>query len=305
MNKTFTICVIAMLVFASSVSAQPWQSIFGKDSTVWTRMVSGPSTLDPIYTARFYVEKDTILRASRYKKVSNSLPPHMLNRYLLREVLDSGKVYCVELKTIPQDPTAPCRHGEFLYMDYNLKKGDTFFHYPPPYEQEGVVDTTFIENGRKHIVFAQKFPDSLNERYTMIEGIGFNFNIGNNFPCVYDRAPSASFLFCNWKDNVQQYATPRFNNNCYPYPIYVTGIKEPAKSLYAIYPNPTSTAINIVFDNALIANTQYHIYDALGRLIQQSDIQAGAQKVNIDIANHPSGIYCLVIDNQKFLFTKQ
>ncbi len=287
------------LVCFSSAFAQPWQSMFGNTSTLWTREVSGPTSLDPVYTVRYFPENDTTVGPHTYQKITNTLPTK-INAFLLREVLDSGKVYCLELNNTGKTPLEPCERTEFLYMDYNLKKGDTFFRWPSPYEAQGIVDSVYELNGRKHWIFGMF---NMDQHLEMIEGIGFNFNLGLSFHCTY-REANDNYLICYYKDGLQYFQNMWSPNSCFPDP-EPTSIPKLKKAITKIYPNPAFDKLHVILNNPAVPATAYTLYNSIGQVIANGLIENNATEFTIATDQYVPGTYCLIIDNQKTLFTKQ
>ncbi len=67
----------------------------------------------------------------------------------------------------------------------------------------------------------------------------------------------------------------------------------------AIYPNPTSTDINISIDNNQYNTAEITLYDLLGRTILQQEINANQTQLKRNDATMPAGIYYLSVRTQE------
>jgi len=59
------------------------------------------------------------------------------------------------------------------------------------------------------------------------------------------------------------------------------------------YPNPAIDELTVKFDSAPEEAMQIQVYDLMGRMLQTHSIQVGQQKLHIDLANLPAGVYIL------------
>src|SRR5690606_35471675 len=135
--------------------AQPYQSIFGKDSTMWNVVYSvangiGMNTLS---------SKQTItISGENYHLV---IPSWSCDSLLIWEDTNSGKVWCNNLRLDSSD---------YLMADMGLQLGDSFsFEFG---QMKFAVDSVFYQNSKKLIRFnsASAFVDTI----YFIEGVGPN-----------------------------------------------------------------------------------------------------------------------------------
>jgi uncharacterized delta-60 repeat protein len=71
---------------------------------------------------------------------------------------------------------------------------------------------------------------------------------------------------------------------------------------FKVYPNPTSTFLNIYTSDALIAGTEYRIIDSSGRLLCSGSLN---KQGTIEVGNLKTGIYVISIDGYRSIkFTK-
>lgn len=81
-----------------------------------------------------------------------------------------------------------------------------------------------------------------------------------------------------------------------------SGIHEPfANNQLVIYPNPSSSIINIQFLEKNSFPVEYHIVNLLGEIVLQGKLTfENSNKGNIDISNLTDGIYLIKLNNSKF-----
>jgi len=86
----------------------------------------------------------------------------------------------------------------------------------------------------------------------------------------------------------------------------IVGIKEPLeqpepeKSDIVVYPNPATEMINVqcsMFNEK--KNLWLEIYDLFGREIEEVKVPAGQQKVSLDVAHYPPGLYVAVLRSER------
>ena len=75
-----------------------------------------------------------------------------------------------------------------------------------------------------------------------------------------------------------------------------TGVSETANSnTFNVYPNPAQQQVTVDFGNSPQKGTLF-VYNALGQLQMQQEI-ANAQRVTLNIASFPAGIYFVQLGN--------
>ena len=184
---------------------------------------------------------------------------------------------------------------EYLIMDLNLSVNDTF-HTLNEYGQpiNWIVDSVFIKNDKKHILFNSYIHGSFPDSYRMfIEGVGPNWGLQER---LYD----GGFLYfiCKYNGDSLCYAVSdaSFENCDFREPCIGDGIveidtPEPSK----IYPNPFTDFFTL--DNP-DAETHLMIYDCMGRVGMEKELQPGHHVINMQ--NNPAGIYivCLICNGK-------
>lgn len=186
--------------------AQPFRSIFGKDSTSWSTLVEH---FDGAYTQQYSsYNKDSMIGAVRYNQVVyryNSGEPALF----LREDTITGKLW---MKSYQNE--------EMLIMNLSLQVGDTF---------------VAINNGSQNqfLYVANVYTDSLNRRtiqfkekhrhtgltngmntadscILFIEGVGPTTGIANDALSTIRNE-----LLCVYKDGVRTFANDYYKGICY------------------------------------------------------------------------------------------
>ena len=184
---------------------------------------------------------------------------------------------------------------EFLIMDLTLSIGDTF-HTKDHYGQQHdlFVDSVYFLYGKKHIRFNETIEWGYPDSYRMfIEGVGPNWGLQERF-C------DGGYLYfiCKYNGDSLCYAVSdaSFENCDFREPCIGDGIveidtPEPSK----IYPNPFTDFFTL--DNP-DAETHLMIYDCMGRVCMEKDLQPGHHVINIQ--NNPAGIYivCLICNGK-------
>lgn len=60
-----------------------------------------------------------------------------------------------------------------------------------------------------------------------------------------------------------------------------------------IRPNPNTGQFTVVFQDPLVAESYYSVYDALGKLLYQRPLPAGSSTANVDLSRYGPGTYVL------------
>jgi hypothetical protein len=63
-----------------------------------------------------------------------------------------------------------------------------------------------------------------------------------------------------------------------------------------VYPNPTTSLVNLKIDNFNLANLSYQLFDGIGRLI--TDKKITEDETQIQLENYPSAIYLLNVNQE-------
>lgn len=85
----------------------------------------------------------------------------------------------------------------------------------------------------------------------------------------------------------------------------IISVSDPSDSPFVIYPNPAKDHINIRLEQNQASFTQIQLYDMMGKIVLDNISRepiSGANDINIDLSNVPSGIYYLnaFINNKEY-----
>jgi hypothetical protein len=270
---TFALIVISWGLFYDHSKAQPYETVFGVDTTQWNVFYLIPD-YDPTYIYKAY--GDTSINYLNYKILYEGGGLGKTQGYLREDTL-TGKLWFLSKSGT-----------ETLIMDLALEKTDTFIFSTFGPNMEFSVDTVFYRSGRKYISFNGSSPDSI----FFIEGIGpsnFLYSEWVNFPFYAQ-------LRCMFKDNILIFHNSRFTN-CYD---SGTGVISNQLQSFNIYPNPASEIITFPFDNGI--NLPIEIYNSVGYLIFKEDYINNRQ---INISEFPPGLYIVRINIGSNIFIQK
>lgn len=221
--------LLLFFLLTCNLSAQPYESIFGKNSTLW---IIQWENLDFGGIDSIVVEKDTLISGILWKKIISRQPSGWQGG-LLREDTISGKVW--------HRPLDFHSDIEYLAFDFSLVAGDTF-DLSTNYHSNinAVVDSTYFTNNTKHIRF-----DASSVHYNNIEQIIWIEGVTGNQGPIYKASSGFGwpYLLCAFKDGVQTYSNLRHDGNCNP---LISGLN--STSVFSglhVYPNPFQTDLYI------------------------------------------------------------
>jgi hypothetical protein len=253
------------VLFYNYSKAQPYESVFGQDTTQWNVIYLVPD-LYPTFIYR--AVGDTVIDDFNYKQLFLGTSDKLGNRFgYLREDTTIGKLWHLSIS-----------NKERLIMDLSLEKSDTF-HFEGDFEY--TVDTVFYRSGRKYISFNEGSEDSV----LFIEGIGpFNFLHWVEVPF-----PEEAQIRCMFKDNVLIFKNSSYSN-CYD---TVTNVICEQLNTINIYPNPALNYISI----SSMENEVYsiEIFNTMGYLVFNESINNNKQ---INISSLTAGIYAIRINTK-------
>lgn len=278
------IIIFVFLLAVQPVAAQPYQSIFatGDGDTRWLIIWNN---LWGWVADTVFVEGDTVLNATDYKKISRQVFTNAIPFALMREDVNTGKVWC----WYNGDSV------ERLSFDFSLDAGDTFdirnfidignpnyssTNYPDSFN---VVDSIRFINGLKHIYFKGYYAHK--EPFAFIEGVGSNAGVlWNQYgpTIMYDQ-----YLLCSYKNGQKtSFINKRYNGSCIG-PVNVKDI--PYTQYISIYPMPlpgNSTAfINNKSSTEIIKAEIISLDGKVLRTIKSSNVRS------LELYNIPAGYY--------------
>lgn len=274
--------IILIFVFAcffEEAEAQPFESVFGKDTTQWNIVYQIP---DYFPTLIFKAYGDTLVNGEKYVPVHKGYNYTPLELYgYMKEDTDVGKLWFRDIKG-----------QEELLMDLSMEKSDSFYFglsEPILY----TVDTVYYNSGRKYISF-----NEANNAYPVlfIEGIGpFNMFFSNE---VSD--PWYAQIRCKKNDNILVFMNSDYDT-CVD---TLTSVNNYFGESIKIYPNPANGYLTI--SNNTTETGILELFNSLGtRVLSQKIIGDG----QVDIGNLSNGVYLVdyQVKNKHFItkFTKQ
>jgi hypothetical protein len=232
---------------------------------------------------------DTLVNDKKYSKLYYSYNSDYDFKYtgiIVRE--DSNRVYFRNFN----DTT------ELKLYDFNLNVGDTIttagigpcslgIYYDYFYTIID-VDTIIIDNTPLKRLIINDAEFDLNVPFEWIEGIGSNFGLFSRFCCWDGMSPE---LFCCSQDGkiIYQSKTAQKRNACY----IEMGIEDLSNFNINVYPNPTTSNINIDIEN----NHAFLImFDMTGKIIQQKHIYNNCV---LDLSNYPIGVYTVNLFSER------
>ncbi|MCB0698229.1 MAG: T9SS type A sorting domain-containing protein [Chitinophagales bacterium] len=279
MKRCLITISILLVLCVQDAEAQPYQSIFGNDSTEWVFIWYN---LPGAFRSTAYIEKDTAVNGVNYKKLNlhNNLG---YKAGLIREDTTKGHVWYRDINIIftPDDTV------DRLIFRFDLKVGDTFTLQAQchnwPYLD--TVDSVKQVNGLKHIYFRSKLHPNAPEHITFVEGVGANYGIiplANSGYAMQNR-----YLLCSYKDGMKTgFENVRYEGACEA----GTDIAElNNQTEITVYPVPVQDVLNIKNSSA----TKIHraeIYNYTGVKVKSIVAQ---NITNVDVSELPTGYYIL------------
>jgi hypothetical protein len=92
--------------------------------------------------------------------------------------------------------------------------------------------------------------------------------------------------------------------NFYTMGVGYIGINETLPEIdFGLFPNPTSSVINIQLDNNIYRNNSMRIYNLLGELLETKRISTS--RTVLDVSNYPKGVYLININSEQGNKTKR
>jgi len=285
-TKKFFLPFFCFLLSFSALQAQ-YASVFGQDSTQW---IFEWSNLPGTQQDTLYSRYDSSFANRQWTKIEIPNSFHY-NSGWLAEDTTTGQLWYR-----PQ-PTAqsPGDSSVVLLMDLRLQVGDTFDISPAwgsiP-DSLAVVDSVYIEMGRKHIRF--KAIATGNEKVTFIEGVGPNLGILYKQPAVM----MSQYLLCAYQDGQQHYLNKSYGY-CNVYNGGPRAVVPLTKAQFQVYPNPVQNQLHIEKASALAVD-RIQLYNALGQLIWQKEFSA-----HLSLEPLPAGLYILQFWQDQTLIESQ
>lgn len=276
MRNIRLIQICCLLICSSHIitKAQPYESVFGKDTTQWNVVYHIPDYF-PTFIFKAYGEK--LISGKKYVPVYKGYHDTALALYgYFIEEVNFGKLWFLNLNG-----------QEELIMDLSLEKGDSFY-----FGREKIysytVDSVYFESGKKTISFETAFSKPV----LFIEGLG-PFNMFYNLNVSL---PEYAQIRCKKKDNNLVFMNSDYCT-CFD---TITSVGNIPNESFTIYPNPVNEYINI-YTNSTKCGT-FELFNNLGYQVLSKNVMGDEQ---IFIGNLPKGVYLVKYREQiKNLTTK-
>ncbi|MBK9193519.1 MAG: T9SS type A sorting domain-containing protein [Flavobacteriales bacterium] len=68
---------------------------------------------------------------------------------------------------------------------------------------------------------------------------------------------------------------------------------------FKVYPNPTTGQFTVEFEDPLMAESYYSVYDAMGRLLYQRPLPSGATMEQVDLSRYGKGAYVIKLTDRE------
>ncbi|MBN1184259.1 MAG: T9SS type A sorting domain-containing protein [Bacteroidales bacterium] len=277
MKKLYLLFTIVLFVKEAVIFSQPYESIFGKDTTVWFQ---AREAIDRIDNIQLSTVGDTVINDLDYKKIFGDDHIQYLNLYLREDTL-TGKVWIRD------------NESELLIMDLSLQKEDTFKIITNQLDSNAIVDTVYFINDKKIIELDYiLYLDDKMENLKFIEGVGSNAGLIYQLRSLDDNFENAQFLLCLYKDGILVYSDDLFNNECYYNNTYIES--NPILNELKVFPNPFLNQLTVRIPLASLSIIS--IFDTLGRTVYQAHTsKVGETELNLSYL--ASGVYLLYLEN--------
>lgn len=275
-TKHFLIFILLLPLFCT---AQPYQSIFGQESTVWyvaSKYLSQPGVDKLTGTAIGRVIQTVEYEGYTWYEYENF---DIGDGGYLRENLQTGEIFWKG----GLHPDVPV---EKKICDFSLQKGDVFT--TPIYDYDIYVDSVYFENGKKIILFNETVGfDSVSHQLKFIEGIGPSTYISNML--FYHGFPGEATL-CVYKDGAQVYNSGLLGGRC---TFEYNGISGFNVNEITIKPNPATEQIWVY--GTPVFPMEYYIANITGQVVCSGVVE----NEPINIQNLNPGLYFLTGINCK------
>ena len=278
--KNFLLWLYFFAFIVPVCQAQPYESIFGEESTSWNVLFDNSST-DSLSQ-----EGDTLIAGKSYKKLLR-ITAVDTSLYFLNEDSITGRVHFFTASDTALQ----------IILDLSLQVGDSLFIAAPHIFKTLRVDSVYFKSGRKHIQFNEGFPGSQYNQFTFIEGLGSSLGL------LYPESgvvPGIPFLLCSWKDSNHIYHDSTLSDSCYVQRTWSsTENKIEQGSTLIIFPNPCNDIIGIKSQEQNIYNIT--IFNMSGREVINRRLSPDrpTYSVQLNIEKFPSGIYFLSVETQE------
>lgn len=94
-----------------------------------------------------------------------------------------------------------------------------------------------------------------------------------------------------------------FIDNVYFYKTATNNISAISFNTLKVYPNPTSSALNLDIDAAGVTISNYSLVNVQGQIVLSSDVNSTSINTSIDVSNISNGIYFVKINTEQGVYT--
>jgi len=318
--------ITTILIFVSiSIWGQVYKSILANNTAKWTIEVMPDwvrtQTWYSVGQATVNAEQYTIIRSGdffwipylRYRNPSTIMIDNdsvwmntvldsskLTDERYLRENGDNSKLYLYDLNA----------KIEYLIMDLNLSKGDTFylpkssqiyFEYDGNDEKK-IVDSVYYSNGLKHIqlnaIFRKSIPTPMPtiKKLTFIEGVGPNLGV---FYVYGGESVNPDFFCLQCFQNKDRF----YGNKPCVYDYNYTRTSDVMSELDC---SVEQTKNAIVIKSKTLDNKIVSLYNIMGQCLYHKFI-ANTDQINLNTSNFHKGIYVILVTDAygEKLFSKK
>ena len=174
---------------------------------------------------------------------------------------------------------------ETLLYDFNLQVGDTIVGSLSLLPVDHIItsmDSVLVGNS-----FRKRWTINETPFYSIIEGVGSTFGLLPSFGGFFTHEPYFE-VTCFQEGGTMMY--PESPTSC----LTITDVAtEPQKASLHLYPNPTTSTINIQLPENNGKATRTRIYDMTGRLVHQQPFNP-----NMDVGYLDRGTYIVVVKTE-------
>lgn len=281
--KKLTSLFLVLILMKSIALCQPYKSIFSKGAVQWNVAETIP---DAAWTRVFTSHGDTVINNKVYYLILERTD----TIGYVREDTSAGKYWFLK--------KVNANYLEFLMMDMNLAKNDTFIlinpsHFPKNNDTV-LVDSVFYEDNRK-IVQLNKQNIAGYIRFT--DGIGPS--CGGFMNSSYGGYINTNLL-CKFINKQKIYSSDEGNERGCSYSY--TGIeKHDYFEAIKIFPNPSTSIITIESQYPEYSTSDIYVFNSIGSMILKESISASNTQVKLP----ENGVYLLKIVSKNGTITRK
>lgn len=296
--------ILLFLSLSAAVSTSAQKIWFSDTANSWKTV--GNSTMGCEWQRTATYGPDTMIAGLHYRKIDYSLTivtsssgctADLGKNFYIREDTNNNLVFYRTL--------SPSSQEELLY-NYNLNLGDTIQYKI----SAGVtvadsvvgIDTILI-NGLACRVFDFQNKEGRGLRaYTVIEGVGCTnnpvfpafmaacFEYNENLTCFSQNGLASDFIM---RQNYCYTLGGNYTINCDATTVGIADNDTRMAPVAKIYPNPASSAINIVTESGLQNNVS--VYDLSGRKIYYAMANTSGKVFTVNTSSWGGGVYLVVL----------